>query len=111
MNLTSFVSLNGNKVNGKKLTQPQLNLLAKLDKMGVTISDSLPVVVTNPVNGFSDTLDPFTATLVNWVYRVYSTYHFGPMNYRGHTVAIGVFDRVKYLVLSISPEAYRNFID
>ena len=114
MNLTSFVNLNGGSISqgGKKLTQPQKNLLAKLDAMGVTVQeDGLPVVVTNNASGFSGALHPFIAALVEWVYEVYSTYNYGPMHYGKTKVAIGTFDRVRYLILALDKQAFRDFID
>ena len=59
MNLTDYAILNK-----LKLTKPQANLIAKLDGMGVIVSD-LPRMVHNQVNGFGDTLNPFSAAI--WI--------------------------------------------
>ncbi len=111
MNLTEYISSQGNKFNGKKLTQSQLNLLAKLDEMGVTVSPD--GIATNPVSGYQKSINPFIASLVNWVHETYSTYSWtvGTMHYNGNKVAINTFDRVKMLVLSLDDEAYSDFID
>lgn len=112
MTLTSYLTLNGNAYNGKKLTQPQLNLVAKIDSMGVEMNWGMPVVVKNPITGFSATLDPFIAILVRLTqYLSYNYSGMGPMNYEGHKVPIQTYDRIKYLVLALDNEAFSNFID
>jgi len=112
MKLTDYATLNENTFSGKKLTKPQLNLLAKLDGMGVTVESNLPRVVVNQVSGYSAPLTSFIATLVEWVYETYASYNFsGAMNYRGTPVAIGTFDRVRHLILAVDSRAFSNFID
>ena len=97
----------------KKLTKPQMNLLFKLDDMRVEVGNpGEPRVVQNPVSGYSEALNPFIATLVEWVYDTYATYDFaGGMNYNGTKVAIGTYDRVRMLVLSLDSDVYSNFLD
>jgi len=104
MNLTQY------SLNFKTLSKPQMNLLAKLDEMGVIV-DMDNRSVTNPTNGYTEMLDPAIATLVRWVYKVYRTYDNGKMNYNGTKVAIAIFDRVRYLILDLDKQAFRNFID
>lgn len=112
MNLTSYLSHVDNRVNGKALRKPDMNLVAKLDAMGVEVTDTNTHVVVNPVSGFAAPLDPFIAVLVNWTYKVYSTYDLnGSMNYRGTKVAIGTYDRIRMLVLLLDSKAYSNFLD
>jgi hypothetical protein len=107
MNLLTYATLRNGVVNGKKLTKPQLNLLGKLDAMGVELTSAQDVLVTNPHNGYSAMLPPFVATLVNWVYEVY----YGPMTYRGTTVALQTFDRTRYLILALDSKVFSDFID
>lgn len=112
--LTAYLAKHGNTVNGKKLRQPDLNLVAKLDAMGVTVPEHAETVYTeNPVSGHSAMLNPFLAMLVQWTFRVYATYDFdtGGMNYKGTKVAISTYDRVKGLILSLDGSVYSNFID
>jgi len=110
MNLTEYLVKNGNKINGKTLSQPDQNLLKKLDDLGVVVSFS--GYAENPITGFTDTLDLLVAALVRFSYKVYSTYDFsGGMNFYGKKVAIGTYDRVKMLVLKLDNAAYSNFID
>jgi hypothetical protein len=98
---------------GVKLSKPNLNLLFKLDNMGVEVGNpSEPRRIENPTSGYVGVLNPLVATLVEWVYRVYSTYdRGGAMNYRGTKVAIGTFDRVLYLILTLDKQAFADFID
>jgi hypothetical protein len=111
MNLLTYATLRNGVVNGKKLTKPQLNLLGKLDAMGVELTSAQDVLVTNPHNGYSAMLPPFVATLVNWVYEVYSSYNYGPMTCRGTKVAIQTFDRTRYLILALDSKVFSDFID
>jgi hypothetical protein len=97
---------------GYKLTKPQINLLAKLEAMGVEASDDDLVTVINPVSGNTGAVNGFLAPLIKWVYDTYATYNFaGTMNYHGEPVSIQTFDRVRMLILSLDSEVYSNFID
>jgi hypothetical protein len=107
MNLTTYLSAKPNKF---VLTKPQLNLIAKLDDMGVTIDPSV-ITVVNPMTGYFANVDPLIVVLINWVYDTYKSYHNGSMNYRGTKIAIGTFDRVRHLILDLDKESFRNFID
>lgn len=113
MTPTEYLTKNGNKINGKALRKPDLNLVAKLEAMGLTVIDNaISVYTTNPVSGYSDMVDPFLSALINWVYDTYSTYgEWGTMSYNGTKVAIGTFDRVRYLILSLDHNVHSNFID
>jgi len=106
MNLTDYI-----KTSDKfKLTKPQLNLVTKLESMGVTV-DPLEDCVTNPHTCQAGSVDPLIAVLIKWVYSVYATYRNGKMSYRGIKVTVDNFDRVRMLILSLDKTAYRNFID
>ena len=99
-------------INGKSLTQPEKNLLAKVDALGVTVSD-IETSARNPVTGVTlENLHPVVARLVRWIYQVYATYDgMGPMTYGNQKVAISTFDRVKYLVLRLDNKAYSDLVD
>jgi len=109
MNLTDYAT---RYPLGVKLSKAQTNLLFKLDDMGVQVGNpSEPRLVQNPVSGYSEALNPFVATLVEWVYRTYSTYDFaGGMNYKG-AIHFVTYDRVRMLVLSLDSSVYSNFLD
>jgi len=103
-------------INGKKLTQPEVNLLTKLEELGmpfITVEPLFPLVLRNPVTGAqSHSLHPLVYSLAKFVLDAYSTYGFsGKMSYRGKPVTIQLFDRAKMLVLKLDPSTYRDLID
>jgi hypothetical protein len=108
MDITTFT-----EANGKKLTQPEMNLLAKLSLLGVKASDSSEFVSRqNRVSGAtSHPLHPLVAALVDFCYQWYDNYERGQMSYRGHKVPVQTFDRAKYLVLKLDSDAYNGLID
>jgi hypothetical protein len=111
MNLTQLAA-----AKNVKLTKPQANLLAKLDSYGVLVPENLPDMIStfNPVSGHREELPTLVAYLVRIVYMLTMSYESSPtytMTFNGHKVAIGTFDRVKMLVLSLNSKAYSNFID
>ena len=111
MNLTQLAA-----AKNVTLTTPQTNLLAKLDSYGVRVSDSVrdTIQTDNPISGHSEELPALVSCLVRLVYKLSMSYGTSPtyqMTFNGHKVAIGTFDRIKGLVLSLNPSAYRNFID
>jgi hypothetical protein len=115
--LTNYLTKHSNTINGKALRKPDLNLIAKLDKMRAGIEE-LPegdlAFTRNPVSGYSGLLDPFISYLIRWTFTVGSTYDpegFGGMTFGKDKVAIGTYDRVRMLVLSLDNAAYSNFLD
>ena len=111
MNLTTLAT-----VKNVKLTKPQANLLAKLDSYGIVVTDNAPdtLPTVNPVTGYTAELPVLVSCLVRLIYKLTMSYESSPtytMTFNGHKVAIGTYDRVKMLVLSLSPSAYSNFID
>ena len=110
--LTAYLTNVGNVINGKKLRPADLNLVAKLDAMGIYLPEGELVPTQNQVNGYTELLNPFLSALIKWTYKTYSTYDFsGSMNYKGTKVAIGTYDRVRMLVLSLDGNVYSNFLD
>jgi hypothetical protein len=99
-------------VNGVTISQPDKNLLLKLDALGVTVDDS-QTYARNPVMGFLvHDLHPVVARLAEWIHQVYATYDMsGTMNYHGKPVTINVFDRVKTLICKLDSRAYMELID
>lgn len=112
MKLTGYLSHVDNRINGKALRKPDLNLIAKLDEMGVELANVN--IAVNPVTGYVAHTDLFIATLVNWTFMVYATYDpvaMTPMTFRGKKVNLQTWDRVRHLILSLDKEVYYNFID
>ena len=103
--------------NGQTLTTPEKNLLAKLQtKYGFDVTGSQGEANTrvNRVIGVtSKPLNPLVAALVDFIYECYDAYERNnyQMTYNGKDVAIGTFDRVKYLVLKLDSQAYGDLID
>ena len=111
MNLTQLAA-----AKNVKLTSPQANLLAKLDSYGAVVSDQVPDTLrtVNPITGYAEELPALVSCLVRLTYKLAQSYETSPnyqMTFNGHKVAIGTYDRVKSLILSLNPSAYRNFID
>lgn len=104
------------KINGKSLTQPHRNLLAKLQKeYDFDVLDVDLSLIANPCTGQEfGPFNPLVTALVQFVLEAYHNYassREGNMSYRGKFVAISLYDRVKYLVLHLDSEAYYNLID
>ena len=114
MNLTNIP--NCLRVTGKALTQPERNLLSKLQTAyGFDVTETNPSVRRNRVTGMvSHTLNPLVAALVDFIYVCYDHYEISgtyTMQFNGHNVPISIFDRVKYLVLKLDSAAYSELVD
>lgn len=94
------------------LSKPESNLLSKLtDDYGLVVSDSNTTAV-NMFTGQEFTASPLAAALVNFLNVAYRNYNlFGKMYFNSKPVAIGTYDRVKYLLLKVDKETYFNTID
>ena len=95
------------------LTKPEQNLLAKLStEYGVNTNAEGPnVIVRNQINGVPSEVSPLVAALVAFVYESNRGGPFDSLSYRGKKVAVSIFDRTRYLVLKIDPNAYSNLLD
>ena len=94
------------------LSKPETNLINKLtDDYGLELPTDLTVI--NAFSGQSFTANsPLSAALVNFLLVSYRNYNlFGRMFYNNKQVAIGTYDRVKYLLMKIDNETYYNVID
>lgn len=117
MNLTNIPDCFN--VNGKTLTKPERNLVAKLQTnydFDVAVPPEGEVVTRrNRVTGMqSGPLNPLVAALVDFIYECYDAYESNGnyvMSFNGKKVAIGIFDRVKYLVLRLDSNAYSELVD
>jgi hypothetical protein len=117
MNLTQIPSCF--TCNGKTLSTADKNLLAKLQTkydFDVTETGEFgPILRRNRVTGVSvDNLNPLVAALVDFIYACYNAYEFSgtyTMTFNNKEVAIGTFDRVKYLVLKLDSVAYGDLVD
>ena len=94
------------------LTTPENNLLNKLTtEYGVLISNTNQTV-HNQFSGTEFNVTPLSAALVRFLQISYVNYAmFGKMMFNSKPVAIGTYDRAKYLLLKIDRETYYNVID
>lgn len=99
MNLTTITT-----VNGKKLSKSQMNLLAKMAKLGVHGVDK-PAVRQNPYSGATVTLEPLAVTLYDFIINQYRA------GMVGRLFPVSVWDKARYTFLEFWPEAYYDLID
>lgn len=93
-------------LNGKTLKKSQLNLLAKLDKLGVRIpAPGSNLERANPYSGIKHTLDPVAAALYDFII---DQYHGGMV---GKLFPVAVWDSARYLFLFAWPNQYYDLID
>ena len=64
------------------------------------------VIVENRFGGGSCETIPLIAKLIRWVYATSDAYEEGDQ-----TVKVSDFDRVRYFILEVDPEAYSTCID
>ncbi len=97
---TTFVLL----ATGKTLTQPELNLLAKIDKIGFKATEVQGERV-NPYTGVKHTLEPLAASLFDFIIDTYKA------NMVGSVFPVQTWDRARYLFLKLWPDQYGDLID
>lgn len=101
---------------GKTLTQPEKNLLAKLEGFGVEIPpvlhvDFAPLYRRNPFGGGSE-VTPAAAALYDFCMEGYKNYSYGfGFSYKGHKFPVSIYDRTRYLFLKLWPDAYSDLLD
>lgn len=94
-----------------KLTKPEMNLISLLSlSYGVKVNQSETgmTVLSNRFTGENATVTNLVAALVEFIYACETV---GPVTYHGKKVPVSVYDRTRYLVLKLHPEAYRTLID
>lgn len=105
MNLSSIQS----PYKGKKLSKPQLNLLAKLESFGVTLGEN-PDKRANTFSGVIHELDPLAVALFDFIIKANGS-RFGGLSFNGHKVNVNDWDRARYLFLHLWPDQYYDLID
>lgn len=104
--LTSIIA-----VNGKALTKPQLNLLAKLETFGVALGDNNQFV-TNTMSGVQRELVPLAVALYAFILRGHMNYLLnGQLSYNGHTFPASFWVSTRYFFLTFWPSEYFDLID
>lgn len=99
MNITTIT-----EVNGKKLSKSQMNLLAKLSKLGVTVATT-SAPRQNPYSGKTHTLEPLAVTLYDFIIN---QYHAGMV---GRAIPVNVWNNARYFFNVIWPDQYYDLID
>lgn len=90
---------------GIALRQPEINLLAKIDKVSQVVTVEMAELRQNPYSGKTVSLSPFLASLHDFIIV---SYRRGVV---GSAFPVSVWDRARYLFLRLNPEAYYDLID
>jgi hypothetical protein len=89
---------------GKDLKKSQINLLAKLAKLGVKIGTEKQIR-SNPYTGKRHELEPLAVALYDFIIV---QYHAGMV---GRLFPVSLWDRTRYLFLELWPTEYYDLID
>lgn len=106
-----------NPTSNTVLTKPELNLVAKLQsKYGIVVdlNDNTTVELHNRFTGFAVQTTKFVAALYHFTISSIMSYEMSngnKMTYNGVPVAIGTYDRVRYLILKLDRKAYSELVD
>jgi len=92
------------EINGKKLKKSQLNLLKKLEKLGVMPASEIADRV-NPYSGARCTLPPLAVTLYDFVINSYNA------GMVGRFVPLETWNNCRYFFLEFWPDEYFALID
>lgn len=112
--LLPFVEADAKRI-GKTLTQPERNLIAKLESFGVSLplpnSDGSPFHRSNPFGGGCDVTQT-AAAIYDFVMESYRNYSRDySFSFRGHKFPISIYDRTRYLFLKLWPDEYSALLD
>jgi hypothetical protein len=101
------------EANGVKLTQPQKNLIAKLqNEYGFEVDMGLTSAMNIATGQVFGNLNPLVASLVTFALDAYRTYNFkGSMTVNGKPFSVQLYDRTKYLILALDSRAYYDLLD
>ena len=96
-------------VNGHTLTQPERNLLTKLETKHGLVAYESETIVRNAFTGVELTdVNPIVVALIQFVQH---TSYCGTFTYGGKKVAVQDFDRTRYLVMKLDNPAYSAILD
>lgn len=94
---------------GKTLSKPQTKLLEFISSVGV-VAPAGPSIRVNPFTKVERPLDPLACAIYDFVVGTKTPFA-GPLNYNGHKVLIGQWDRARYLFLHLWPGQYYDLLD
>ena len=96
-------------VNGHTLTQPERNLLTKLETKHGLVAYESETIVRNAFTGVELTdVNPIVVALIRFVQQASV---FGDFVVGGKKVAVQDFDRCRYLVMKLDNPAYFAILD
>jgi hypothetical protein len=93
---------------GKPLSKSQINLLAKLETLGVVVGNDSQVR-TNPFSGVSCNLTPLAVALYDFVVKAYGSR--AGLTFNGKTLSVSTWDNTRYLFMAIWPDEYFKLLD
>jgi hypothetical protein len=96
------------EIDGKKLTQPEKNLLAKLVKDHGLKAGDAKATLTNVYSGVQREVDALPHGIVSWILTVYRT---NQLKCNGGKIAVNTWDRTRHFVVKYWPEIYYDFVD
>jgi hypothetical protein len=92
------------EISGKKLSKSELNLLKKIDALGV-IPATLEGIRQNPYSGVQRKLCPLAVTLYDFIIIQYNAGNVGKL------FSVSVWDNCRYMFLKYWPDEYFDLID
>lgn len=90
----------------KPLTQPEKNLLEKIQSTNIVRVRTAPEVCVNRYSGAQHTLNPLAATLFAFIIKVSDRQLFDMIPGKVNT-----WDRARYLFLKLWPSEYYDLLD
>jgi hypothetical protein len=92
------------EIDGKKLSKSELNLLKKIDALGVTGIETNERR-SNPYSGVVRMLSPLAVTLYDFIIIQYNAGNVGKL------FSVSLWDNCRYMFLKYWPDAYYDLID
>ena len=89
-----------------KFTTGELNLMKEFGLDPTKYDEPKVTERSNPFSGVSVPLNTFEAKLYDLTIKMIMAYESGDPNFK-----VGKYDRLKYLLLKINPQAYMDLID
>ena len=93
------------EIDGKKLSKSEMNLLKKIDALGVMGVETNQQVRTNRYSGAQRTLSPIAVTLYDFIMIQYDAGNVGKL------FSVSLWDNCRYMFLKYWPDEYYDLID
>lgn len=97
----------------KAIKKSDENLVAKLESLGVTVTETESAKRHNPFTGVSVLLTPEACAMFDFITGSYKNYMAtrGQFSYKSNKFPVSIWDRSRYLFLELWPNAYYDLID